>query len=158
MHSAPALSYPVGRSRLQGWLVGLTGLAGALTGLLWQAAADPAGWRQGLFAITLLGAVIVAVRAWQRSPPGRLCWDGQAWSWLSVDHSVSGLLAVHLDLQFVLLLSLRPERGARIWLWPERSAELAAWNALRRAVFSRGSAGQSLDARVDSDWARPVKS
>lgn len=153
MHSAPALSYPVGRSRLQGWLLGLTGLAGALTGLLWQAAAAPAGWRQGLFAITLLAAVIVAVRAWLRSPRGHLSWDGQAWSWLGVDRAVSGLLAVHLDFQFFLLLSLRPEHGARIWLWPERSAELATWNALRRAVFSGGSAGQSRDVRVDSQWA-----
>lgn len=148
MHSAPALSYPVGRSRWQGWLVSLTGLGGALTGLLWQAAANPPGWRQGLFAFALLGAVSVAVWSWQRSPPGNLCWDGQAWSWLSVDRSVSGRLTVHLDFQFFLLLSLRPDRGARIWLWPERCSEAAGWNALRRAVFSPGSAGQSQGARV----------
>ena len=154
MHSAPALSYPVGRSRFQGALVGLTGLVGVVTGLLWQAQAGTANWRQGLFAMTLLGAFIVAVQAWRRSPRGHLSWDGQAWRWAGMGQSASGRLTVHLDFQFFLLLSLRPDSGARIWLWPERRSEIALWNALRRAVFSHGRAGQLQDARVAAQSAR----
>lgn len=149
MHSAPALSYPVERSRFQGWLLGLTGLGGVLTGLLWQAAADPIGWRQGLFAMALPVTFMAAVWSWRHSPHGNLCWDRQTWSWLSGGADpVSGSLAVHLDFQFFLLLSLRSDRGTRIWLWLQRNSDASAWNALRRAVFSRGNAVSCQDARV----------
>ena len=153
MHSAPAVSYPVGRSRFQGWLVGLTALGGMVIGLLWRHAADPAGWRQWLIAMTLLGACVVATLVWLRSPPGILRWDGQAWRWTTGDALVSGLLTAHLDLQFCLVVSLAPDTGARIWIWPERRTEVALWNALRRAVFSRGAAGQAQDVITDAQWA-----
>ena len=154
MHSAPAVSFPVGRSRFQGWLVGLTGLTGAVGGLLWRYQAEPAGWRQWLFALTLLCACALAAGAWFRSPRGHLRWDGQAWSWTSAERSVGGVLTVHLDLQFFLLLSLRLDAGSRIWFWPERGAELTAWNALRRAVFSRAAPIHAPDLGSDVDWAR----
>ena len=152
MHSAPAVSYPVGRSPFQGWLLGLAGLGATLSGWLWCYQADPAGWRQWLFAMTLLGACVVAGEAWRRSPRGSLRWDGQVWSWTSVDASACGVLKVHFDLQFCLVLSLRPHSGARVWLWPQRTGEVALWNALRRAVFSRRSVGQAQDASADADW------
>lgn len=137
MHSAPTVSYPVGRSRLQGWLVGLAGLGGVLLCILWIYAADSTGWRQWALIITLLGTSALAGQAWRQSPQGRLCWDGLAWDWQTANTSISGTLAVHLDLQVLLLVSLRTEPGARIWLWPERGVDAARWNALRRAVFSR---------------------
>lgn len=152
MHNAPAVTYPVGRSPLQGGLLGLAGLGAALAGWLWRQQTNPAGWRQGLFAMTLLGVCIVAGEVWRRSPRGSLRWDGQVWSWTSGDVSVCGALRVHFDLQFFLVLSLRPDRGARLWLWPQRTDEVALWNALRRAVFSRRGAGQDRDARADADW------
>ena len=152
MHSAPAVSYPVGRSRFQGSLVGLAGLAGTVTGLFWYRQADPVGWRQALFAMTLLAVCSVAVQSWRRSPQGYLGWDGQAWSWTRADGSVCGLVKVHLDLQFCLVLSLRTDSGSRLWIWPERRAELALWHALRCAVFSRGGAGQARDASSNADW------
>lgn len=153
MHSAPAVSYPVGRSRFQGWLVGLVGVTGTLTGLLWHDAADPAGWRQWLFALTLLGGCIVAADAWRRSPRGILRWDGQAWSWTTGDTSACGILKVHLDFQIFLVLSLRPDSSARIWLWPERGTEAALWSSLRRVVFSRDAAGLPRGARDDAQGA-----
>lgn len=153
MHGAPAVSYPVGRSRFQGWLVGLTGLGGTVAGLLWRHQADPAGWRQWLLALTLLCVCALAADAWRRSPRGSLRWDGQTWSWTAVDASVCGVLTVHLDLQFCLLLSLRLDTGARIWFWPERGAEVMAWNALRRAVFSRIARVQAPDLGADAHWA-----
>lgn len=137
MHSAPALSYPVARSRWQGWLVSLIGVGGTLTGLLWQYVAEPADWRQVLFAVTLLGVYSYAFWSWLRSPGGDLCWDGSDWRWLSAGRSTPGLVVAHLDFQLFLLLSLQPERGARIWLWLEPGSDAPAWLALRRAVFSR---------------------
>ena len=149
MHSAPAVSFPVGRSRFQGWLLGLTGLGATLAGLQWHLASNaPAGWRQALFAMTLLGACVFAAHDWRRSPRGSLRWDGQAWSWTRNNKSSGGVLTVHLDLQFCLVVSLRPHRGARIWLWPERETEVALWNALRRAVFARRAAGQGQDVHT----------
>ena len=150
MHSAPAVSFPVGRSRFQGWLVGLTGVGGVLAGMLWLVAVDAIGWRQWLMAILLSGAGTVAWVAWRRSPAGRLHWDGQVWRWTTAIASVSGRLTVHHDLQSCLVLSLRTELGVRIWLWPERRSEAALWHALRQAVFSRGGTLHVLDAAQDA--------
>lgn len=150
MHSAPALTYPVGRSRFHGWLLGLTGLGAVLVGWLWCYQADSVGWRQGLYAVTTLGVGLAAVQAWRHSPRGNLQWDGQAWNWAAVATPHCGLVTVHLDLQFCLLLCLRTDNGTRIWLWPERSGDTTRWDALRRAVFSHGAAGQAPDAAVDA--------
>lgn len=146
MHGAPAVSYPAGRSRFQGWLLALTALSGGLTGWLWQSQSDSVGWRHGLFTLALLGALLLAGNAWRRSPAGHLSWDGQGWTWLSAEGPVGGVLAVHLDLQFCLVVSLRPMTGPRLWLWPERRSELARWSALRRAVFARGVSATGQDA------------
>ena len=142
MHSAPAVSYPVGRSSFQGWLVGLLCLMGIISGLFWFYQSDPGGWRPWLFPLVMLCSCIVAVHAWSRSRQGRLRWDGQAWSWIQADRSVCGVLTVHLDLQFCLVVCLHLDGGTPIWLWPERSTEVAEWNALRQAVFGHaGSLG-----------------
>ena len=138
MHNAPAVSYPVGRSHLEGALIGLAGLVGAVTGLLWYMQTDLVGWRQWLFVMALVGVVLSAAQAWRRTPRGRLRWDGQVWSWSHGDATTSGELTAHLDLQFCLLLSLRPDRGARFWLWPEQRVAMAHWRSLRRAVFAKG--------------------
>lgn len=142
MHSAPAVSYPVGRSRFQGWLLLGLGLGASLTGAWWLRQVDTVGWRQWLFAGVLLGACGAAALAWHRSARGILRWDGQAWGWTGADASIPVLLTVHLDGQFVLLLSLHLDTGRRLWLWPERRFDVVHWNALRRAVFSRGGARQ----------------
>jgi hypothetical protein len=137
MHSAPAVNYPVGRSRFQAWLVGVVSFTGMLTGLLWWEQAQSVGWRQGLFVMSLLLACIVSIQTWLHTPRGCLHWDGQSWRWTSGDTSICGYVTVHLDLQFCLLLSLHSDAGARIWIWPERHAGMSQWNTLRRAVFSR---------------------
>lgn len=137
MHSAPAVSYPVGRSRFQGWLLAATALLGVLAGLLWCDASGRPGWRQGLYALALLAAGGAAFHAWRRTPPGLLRWEGQCWHWRTEAASVSGVLLPHLDFQFCLLLSLRTDAGARLWLWPERQLDRPQWHALRCAVFSR---------------------
>ena len=136
MHNAPTVNFPVGRSRFQGWLLGLISLIAVLVGWLWCFQADSVGWRQGLFFLTLLATLAGAIRVWRRTPTGSLHWDGQVWSWSRVDDSVSGVLTVHFDLQFCLVLSLRQASGVRIWLWSERRADVTRWDGLRRAVFA----------------------
>ena len=146
MHSAPTVSYPVGRSRLEGWVVVLTALSGVLVVLLWALAADTAGWRQWLLLMTLLATCSVAASGWRRSPQGTLRWDGKDWAWHSGQSPVSGILSVHLDLQFFLLVSLRTGSGPRLWLWPEQRFDAMRWKDLRRAVFAySGTASSHID-------------
>ncbi len=68
MHSAPAVTYPVGRSSFQVWLLCLTGLASVLVGLLWQYQGGPIGWRHGLYALTAVVCGFFAFRAWRLTP------------------------------------------------------------------------------------------
>ena len=66
MHSAPAVRYPVGRSRWHGLLLlGLSGL-GLLAVILWTLSLDTPGWRQGLFVLLFVPAVALAWRQWWR--------------------------------------------------------------------------------------------
>lgn len=156
MHSAPAVSYPVGRSRFQGWLIALAGLLGGLIGGLWLYQTEEAGWRHGLFFLILFGAIAISVQGWRRSPRGTLRWDGQAWSWLCGEIPSNGKVAVQLDLQLFLLLSMQTESGTRLWLWPECAGDVTRWNALRRAVFARRAkrASQDCDAGIFTDQNR----
>lgn len=152
MHSAPAVSYPVGRSRFHAWLLGLTGMGGALLGLLWRYECSPAAWHQALFAATLLGTGIAAVRAWRLSPSANLHWDGQTWRWIGTTAPVCGIPTVHLDFQFFMLLSLHMDDGKRLWLWPERSRDPGHWDALRRAVFAQSAPIPGGDAVANAQF------
>lgn len=148
MHSAPAVSYPVGRSRLHGWLVLGLGLGASLTGAWWLRQIDAVGWRQWLFVGVLLGACGAAAVAWRHSGRGTLRWDGQSWHWNGAFALTPAVLTVHLDGQFFLLLGLRSDTGKRLWLWPERRLDVMRWSALRRAVFSRAAAPRDPSAHA----------
>ncbi|MBA3057889.1 MAG: hypothetical protein KJ614_04535 [Gammaproteobacteria bacterium] len=148
MHNAPAVNYPVGRSRFQGWLVLGLGLGASVAGALWLRQIDAVGWRQWLFAAVLLVASGTTVLAWLRSARGNLSWDGKNWHWTGAAGSSQGVLTVHLDGQFFLLLSLRLDTGKRLWLWPERRLDVTRWSALRRAVFSRAAVVRDLGVRA----------
>ncbi len=156
MHSAPAVTYPVGRSSFQVWLLCLTGLASVLVGLLWQYQGGPIGWRHGLYALTAVVCGFFAFRAWRLTPDGNLRWDGQTWSCTARQLSVSGMVTVHFDLQFCMVLSLRSGDADRIWLWPERRRDPVRWNALRRAVYSHAAADplNAAGAAVETNQAR----
>lgn len=149
MHSAPAVSYPVGRSHFQRWLLVAIVLTEIVSGVLWHEQSFVSGWRQWLFVVSFLIISVWAIQAWRATPTGHLRWDGQTWNWASGQVSTGGHLAIHLDLQFVLLLSLRLETGTRLWLWPERRNELQRWKALRRAVFSQRAKSLSKERRAD---------
>ena len=138
MHSAPAITYPVGRSRFHAALLAGIALVTLLVGLLWQNLGNPQSWRQGLYAVTAIGFGMLAFQGWRRTPDGNLHWDGQAWNWTAGTVVLGGKVGVHLDLQFCMVLSLRMGDGTRVWFWPERRSDPVRWNALRRAVFAQG--------------------
>jgi toxin CptA len=153
MHSAPSVSYPVGRSLFYAALAASVWLAALGVALLWCYQVDLPGWRQGLMLALWLGTGGLLLSAWRRSPGGLLRWDGESWWWETARGSVSGSLAVHLDGQQVLLASLRPQAGALVWLWLERRSDASNWNALRRAACSPGSAGSHANGNVDGKLA-----
>ena len=152
MHNAPAVSFPVGRSRFQGWLLSAAWLAGAAACAYWASVMDGMGWRHALAFAMPLAAGAAACAGWQRQVSGTLHWDGVCWrlemaalkpTFASMSAATSaptsaltGNLAVHLDFQGFLLLSMRLETGGVRWLWLDQCAELTRWQALRRAVHS----------------------
>ncbi|MBI2770071.1 MAG: hypothetical protein HYX47_10640 [Burkholderiales bacterium] len=134
MHSAPSVTYPVGRSRFMGLLAAGLWLGGAVAAGWWWAQSDAAGWRHGIALAVLAAAGAHAALAWWRSPQGDLAWDGSGWAWDGA--GAAGSLHVALDLQRHMLVRWNgPGRSG--WLWLERARSPARWQDLRRAVYSR---------------------
>ncbi len=138
MHTAPAVDYPVGRSRVQGLLFLTIGIALAVLYVLWFALADVVGWRHWLGLAVAIAVSLTIAWAWRSAPAGSLCWDGRSWWWESHGVRFGGAVAPALDLQSVVLLRFRSYAGACHWFWLERNAAAMQWDALRRAVAARG--------------------
>lgn len=138
MHAAPSVTYPVGRSRFAAALSLVLWGAGLLAVAWWTWQAQAAGWRHALAFAAVAACGLAATWAWRRSPVGYLRWDGGAWSWQDdTSDAEAGHPEVALDLQSRLLLRWHAATGGGCWLWLERSgAAAAAWEALRRAVYS----------------------
>ena len=146
MYNAPAVSYPVGRSRFHGWLLATVLAVGASSLAVWTMQSDDAGLRH-LSAIGLwLMTASWAIWAWFRTPDGLLIWDTKTWMWTSDEKTRQVNVSVVLDSQSVLLLHLRLPGDLPLWIWAERRMAPARWLALRRAVFSRHVALSNWDA------------
>jgi hypothetical protein len=94
-------------------------------------------------ACTVLIATFVALTGWYRSTPGILLWDGQHWHWSGFVDQSKCVLSLKMDLQRVLLVSLRCEGQPVVWLWLDACADIHHWSGLRRAIVS--SRGVSMD-------------
>lgn len=143
-HHAPAVQYPVGRSRWLGGALGLGVLAGLLVLAAWAvlgASARPWPFIGGCFLLWLLVSA-GAWHFWTRLPTGTLDWDGQGWE-LRPAQALGGrgVLAVHLDLQLRMAVRLHGAGGRPLWLWLEQKHAPSRWGDLRRAVYSRPGAG-----------------
>jgi len=136
MHNAPPVTYPVGRSRFQAVAQGGLWLLGVATVVGWCWQVDALGWRQGVAALAALGAGLLALHGWWKTPSAVLCWDGQHWFWTHHGVVWTVRVSVHLDLQHHLMLCLRPGAGRPLWCWAERASKPALWRGLRRAVYS----------------------
>ncbi|MBG9387887.1 hypothetical protein [Caenimonas aquaedulcis] len=136
MHSAPSVSYPVGRSLFAAALMSCVWLAAAGVGMLWIWQMPIPGWRAGAMAAALVGSGGFAAWSWLQAPAGELSWDGRDWAWQAGANAVTGRVAAILDLQGVMLLHWRAPTGPE-WLWVESRRRESAWRDLRRAVYSR---------------------
>lgn len=142
MHSAPSVSYPVGRCAFQRvvWFV-LSGITG--TAMLVWLISQPVSWPMcGSGAATLLGMFL----GWRslNAPMGTLSWDGQVWCWhsrLDGAEDQLGEVFVSLDSQKALVLRWQPTSGrlgllgCYLWLGQERATQ--HWINLRCAVYGR---------------------
>jgi len=136
MHSAPSVSYPVGRSRFAGALLLCAWLLGGVACVAWRLASPPSGLRSAAAAAALALAAGIAVWQWWRMPTGILSWDQEQWSWRGAHMAAGASPQVSLDLQHWILL--RWDAGRRSsWLWLERTSRPDQWPDLRRAVYSR---------------------
>ena len=156
MHSAPSVSYPVGRSRFHGALALLIGLLGGMTLLAWGLQADAIGVRHLASVLLWLVSSGLLAHQWRMTPVGVLAWDGAAWRWQQADQVWPIQPAVSLDLQTFMLLKLHTAHGPAWWVWPERQTAPAHWLALRRALFGQAAVGQTdLAAPADAPADAP---
>ena len=137
MHSAPAVSYPVGRSHFQAAVVAALSMLTAVVLLVWAMASDLTGLRQAVAALSWLFCSGGMLWQWWRTPPATLTWDGLHWGWSDAITHRSVRPEVMLDFQAGLLLRLRDlGDGRTVWAWPERRSHWLRWAAFRRALFS----------------------
>jgi len=144
MHSAPSVTYPVGRSPFAGLLLLAIWLAAAAAIGFWWA--GTAGWRPLAAALAWLASGVWAAAQWWRSATGNVAWDGESWNWTATQGADSGRLEVSLDLQRSMLVRWAGKGDAQ-WFWLERARRAERWDDLRRAVYSRAPREGSQDAR-----------
>lgn len=144
MHSAPAVSYPVGRSSMRALLLLLPLTVGGVVGLLWVGQAERPGLVHGWALLAWGGSAVAVFLELRRPCQGLLRWDGQEWRWETAGHGSVGTVRVRLDWQRGLLLEFRHLDGAVSWLWPERQTAPLQWDALRRAVYAPWSTAKGL--------------
>ena len=141
-YQAPAVRYPVVRSRQLGSLLLVLSALGLSACLAWWRWTDVA-LAAALAALATWGAAtLLAWRFWWCSPTGVLVWDGRNWALdCPGQEAIAGALTVHLDVQRSVWVSLTPAHGAYWWLWLEQSWDAARWMDVRRALYSRPRPG-----------------
>jgi toxin CptA len=144
MRSAPSVTYPVGRSVFSALLRAVLWVAGTAAILGWIATARVDGVRTAVALACLVVVGAWAAWSWRREPQGVLGWDGARWTFVTNGSEQAGQLRAALDWQSVLLV--RWTSGASGWLWLDRSADPARWDALRRAVHSPASSEAAAGA------------
>jgi hypothetical protein len=151
MHSAPAVSFPVGRSRFQGYLIGALMACGVVTVATWCWQADAMGWRQWFAVAMCLITSGLAGWHWWHTPKGSLTWDSAAWCWTVGEQSWVVVPEVVMDLQQLVLLRLGATGGTRAtWVLLDRELHPSRWLALRRAIYTRVRGTGDLMADVAS--------
>jgi len=154
MHSAPSVTFPVGRCIWYGASFLILSVMGALALGAWYSFD---AWRDGLSWPGMVGAVLwlawvaFAAWTWRHAPVGHLRWialdtgglDAQrgVWHWHSVacpeGTALRGVERV-LDLQVVALLRLHNADALARWIWVEKARDPTRWSVLRRALVSAG--------------------
>ena len=109
---------------------------GLLVGGLWIHAVTTFGSAQFSFFAALAVVLALACHAWRNTETGQLAWGGESWVWTTAHRAATGLIVVHLDVQSLMVLTLRDDQGQSVWLWVERASDPIGWRALRRAIYA----------------------
>ena len=134
MHQPAAVHWVVNRSRwlAQGllfmWLLGLV----ALLAFFQNQVASLESVLTWAFAMLLVTGL--AWQIWRGMPVGSLRWDGGAWHWSGFAGDAPCALALHMDFQRLLIVSVRQSGAHPVWLWLEPLSTATGWMPLRRAV------------------------
>lgn len=136
MHSAPAVSYPVGRSSIRTAALLLPWALAGLTCIAWALQSDRLSALHGLAVLFVLSGAGLVSAELRRTTAGLLSWDGQSWTWDAQGRRHDGKVLARLDWQQGLLLEFLPLEGRGFWLWPERQMAPLMWVGLRRAVYA----------------------
>jgi toxin CptA len=145
MHSAPSVTYPVGRSAFAGVLVLAIWLASAVALVCWWMSGG-SGPRLGAAGLLWVVSGLWAARQWWCSPTGAVAWNGESWNWAAGEPGENGVLEVSLDFQRSMLVRWAGT-GASRWFWLERASRADRWDDLRRAVYSRADSGAPPDTK-----------
>lgn len=137
MHNAPAVSFPVGRSRFEGGLLLAGFLLACSVAALWIGDQAPMDWRPALALLAAVLTGLVAGWRWFRAPSGMLHWDGQQWQLELASAALPGRAIMRLDLQAWILLEFQAETGQLHWFWLHHDRQTRRWSALRRALCAR---------------------
>lgn len=150
---APAVRFPVRRSRAVGGLLAAIALAGAAALVAWWLLGAGLGAVSAAAgAVAWLAAAVGAGHWWYGQFCGELQWDGQQWrldTLLPGDSPMplQGAPEVQWDLQGHLWVCVHAAEGRpRIWLWLEGRQQPERWPDLRRAVYSRAGTGTASAA------------
>lgn len=143
---APAVVYPLRRSRVLGVLLAVILMVSVAACSAWALRGAPSWWLVAAAGGSWLLAAGGVIHFWMLQWRGAIRWDGQCWSLeRAAPHAPStailGAPEVLLDLQSHLWVHARPTGGGAVWLWLECSAQPERWMDLRRAVYSRASPG-----------------
>ncbi len=136
MHSAPAVSYPVGRSSLREACLLLPWLLAGLVCAAWTLQSDHFYAAHGLGLLLWLSGAWLVQAELRRSTEGLLVWDGQSWAWEAGGRRHVGTLRLRLDWLQGVVLEFRPLDGPGVWLWIERGMAPGMWDGLRRALVA----------------------
>ncbi len=143
MHSAPAVSYPVGPSRRAAVLHLAVAGAGLLASAGWLAHFAAADSASAAVVLCAAAGMALGLQSWRcLSVRRQLQWDGAAWSLADAQgRHLQGeaTLAVVMDLGRLMLARCTPVAGRATWLWLDGDADRLRWRALRRAAFDPGS-------------------
>ncbi|GAB3494592.1 hypothetical protein GCM10027399_15620 [Curvibacter fontanus] len=144
MHSAPAVSYPVGRSSMRTACLLSPWLLAGLVCAAWALQSDLFSTAHGLALLLWLSGARLVHAALSRPAEGLLAWDGQNWNWESPGMQSAGQVHRRLDWQRGLLLEFLPLAGRSFWLWVERGTAPQQWEGLRRAVYAPVASAPSV--------------
>ncbi|MDO5626045.1 MAG: hypothetical protein Q4G71_15320 [Pseudomonadota bacterium] len=154
LKTAPAVTYPVGRSRRLALLLAAPWVLAALcllSVLVWPFANAPTAVGALLAVLVLLLNGWALRRFWRAQVVRQLIWDGQAWHLDAPVAQGSGEISVRLDVQHCLLLLYRAPGARRgTWLWADAAAYPQRWHLLRCALYSSGI-GPNAQERLRTD-------